>query len=252
MFSVISNAIFNENRTYRYRLWRMNDQPKKVLLYIMLNPSSADENRNDNTIKRLFNFTNDFGYDGFIVCNLCAIISTNSKKIKNKIILSKLDMTIIKDTLDKIPIIEKVVYAWGSNNKIDKKQIYKISSLTELLEQYGHKPYCFSFNNDGSPKHPLMLPQNETLVPYLHDGNINSEINSRYKKMHNVLIANVESNDLYLEFKTIEKIHEDANNSLVDINANVEDKYKLKKSKKSNKNDNLKKQNNSDNKFIEI
>ena len=45
-----SDALFSKDRVYRYALWRIWDLKKPKVLFIGLNPSTADEIKNDPTI----------------------------------------------------------------------------------------------------------------------------------------------------------------------------------------------------------
>ncbi len=94
---IISETILSENLTivydtiqpsYRYWLKRqINDKPNpKYLLFIMFNPSTADDIIDDNTIRKLINITIYNGYDGFYVGNLYARRSTNPNVIKNNLL----------------------------------------------------------------------------------------------------------------------------------------------------------------------
>ena len=50
---MIKKAKINNNKKQRYSLTRVWDLSKPKLLYIMLNPSIADEENNDPTTRRL-------------------------------------------------------------------------------------------------------------------------------------------------------------------------------------------------------
>lgn len=56
-----SGAIFSPCREYRYKLWRTWDASKLPLNVIGLNPSTADETKNDPTIRRCIQFAIDWG-----------------------------------------------------------------------------------------------------------------------------------------------------------------------------------------------
>lgn len=62
--------------TYRYRLWRQWDTTKPLLGWVMLNPSTADAQTDDPTIRRCKGFARDWGYGGIVVLNLFALRST--------------------------------------------------------------------------------------------------------------------------------------------------------------------------------
>ena len=66
------NAILSPDRLYRYTLERTWDCQKARVLFIMLNPSDADENDDDPTILRCRQFADRWGYGGIVVGNLFA------------------------------------------------------------------------------------------------------------------------------------------------------------------------------------
>ena len=72
MFSAIKNnmlreAKFSNDKKERYSLKREWDKSKNKILYIMLNPSLADEKKDDPTIRRLMSFTKKFSFQK--ICN---------------------------------------------------------------------------------------------------------------------------------------------------------------------------------------
>ena len=50
------NAKFSGCRTYRYALWRVWDQSNPYVMFIGLNPSTADETEDDPTVIRCMNY----------------------------------------------------------------------------------------------------------------------------------------------------------------------------------------------------
>ena len=74
-------AVFSEDRRYRYLLERrVGDSPKRVL-FIMLNPSKADEKYNDPTIRRCIGFAREWGFGLLHVVNLLALMSTDPRAL---------------------------------------------------------------------------------------------------------------------------------------------------------------------------
>ena len=76
------NAKFSACRKYRYALWRTWDESKPYVMIIGLNPSTADENKNDPTITRCINFAKSWGYGGVCVTNLFAFRATVPSDMK--------------------------------------------------------------------------------------------------------------------------------------------------------------------------
>lgn len=71
-----SGAVLSTCGTYRYRLWRQWDRTKPLLGWVMLNPSTADAQTDDPTIRRCKGFAQDWGFGGIVVRNLFALRST--------------------------------------------------------------------------------------------------------------------------------------------------------------------------------
>lgn len=146
---------------YRYRLWRVWDRTKPFVTFLMLNPSTADENIDDPTIRRCIGFAKSWGYGGIIVCNLFAFRSTDPKA------LLKVDDPIgeenkqhIKECVD---MSEKVICAWGNGN------ILKILSkkFNYMFSTFGMKLHYLDLSKDNIPKHPLYLKKNLLPIPYI-------------------------------------------------------------------------------------
>ena len=70
------SAVLSEDREYLYRLERTWDERSDRVLWIMLNASTADENFDDQTVKRCIGFSRSWGYGGLVVGNLFAVRST--------------------------------------------------------------------------------------------------------------------------------------------------------------------------------
>ena len=66
------NAELSACGKYRYRLSRIWDDKKPLVLFIMLNPSTADAEQDDPTIRRCIAFAKNWGYGGFMAGNLFA------------------------------------------------------------------------------------------------------------------------------------------------------------------------------------
>ena len=149
---ILRKAKFSKDKKHRYELSRHWDLSKSDILFIMLNPSIANENIDDPTIKRLINFTKKFNYGGFFVANLFTYITPYSKTLDTSSGLTKLNLKTIKNFVNKA---EEVVYAWGNSMKEPEE-------LKNLVEN----PKCFGRNLNGTPKHPLYLPSNSKLIKF--------------------------------------------------------------------------------------
>ena len=70
-------------KRYRYTLWRVwNAQPKKICMFIGLNPSTADEFENDPTVRRCIGFAHREGCDALVMTNIFAFRATDPGDMK--------------------------------------------------------------------------------------------------------------------------------------------------------------------------
>ena len=147
-----SGALFSEGLTHRYALWRIWDDKLPKVMYIGLNPSTADAEKDDPTITRLKGLTNMLGYGGFYMLNLFTNITPYPKQIDytdNK------SFKYLRMFANKASII---VFCWG-NFEIAKNR------AREVIKMFPES-YCFGVNKDISPKHPLYLKSTTKLVKY--------------------------------------------------------------------------------------
>ena len=80
---VPAGAVFSDDMVYRYRLWRTWDPELPTCLFLMLNPSTADHEQNDPTIRRCLDFAKQWGYGQLLVGNLFALRSTNPQNLRH-------------------------------------------------------------------------------------------------------------------------------------------------------------------------
>ncbi len=78
MRTIKKSASILNCRKYRYSLTRSWNSAKGYVLFIGLNPSTADETIDDPTLRRCMNYAKDWGYGGLIMVNLFAYMSTLS------------------------------------------------------------------------------------------------------------------------------------------------------------------------------
>ena len=158
-------ALFSECGLYRYRLMRRwSDAP--MVLFIMLNPSTADGEVDDPTIRRCMNYALSWGYGGIWVGNLFAYRATNPKWLlrpsdpvgpENAHHLAYMDSA-----------SEIIVCAWGSHAFVDRFK-------SARLYPGGYKPlapltkplHYLEVAKSGHPKHPLYLKA--SLRPQLYE-----------------------------------------------------------------------------------
>jgi len=150
---IIRKAKLSYNKKHRYSLKRIWDKDKPKALFIMLNPSLADNYKDDPTIRRLIKFAKLYGYGGFYVGNLFSYITPYPKDLADKdLSFSKKNL---KEIRKMIALTKAVVYGWG--NSFEEP---------DWLKKNVSKPKCFGKNKNQTPKHPLYLSYNNKLVDY--------------------------------------------------------------------------------------
>lgn len=145
-----SGATFSPDRIYRYLLWRPGKRPRA---YCMLNPSTADELKDDPTIRRCRKFAESHGYDGVVIANAFAYRATKPRALYDLAdpIGPENDAAILRAA-------ElgggTIVCAWGAHGKLRGRGLAVIA----MLRAAGHTVKAFGFTKDGYPWHPLYLP----------------------------------------------------------------------------------------------
>lgn len=154
-------AIISPDGRYRYRLWRLWDSLAPVMVWIMLNPSTADASVDDPTIRKCIGFAKANGHGGIIVVNLFAWRATDPKE------LPRATDPIGPENDDHIqwacsaPILATVVAGWGSN-KFAARRATAVKVL--VRGAVGRDVNCFRRSESGAPWHPLYLPYSSQMV----------------------------------------------------------------------------------------
>ena len=76
------DADFSKCRTWRYSLYRLWDKSKPHVLFVLLNPSTADECEDDPTLRRGIAYARKWNYGGVVFCNLFAFRTPNPNELK--------------------------------------------------------------------------------------------------------------------------------------------------------------------------
>jgi len=162
---MIKTAHISECGLYRYSLTRIWDtRPHRVANFIMLNPSTADADVDDRTIRRCIGFAKSFGCGRLVVTNLFAFRTKDPKE------LFKADDPIgpHNDPLSHALMYQRrggfVVAAWG-NNGTYRGRAKEVVTCAPL----GLRLHCLKINKaTGQPAHPLYLPSASTLSVMPH------------------------------------------------------------------------------------
>lgn len=165
MFDRYSGATLSEDRKYRYQLWRRWNFDFPEVLWIMLNPSTADATKDDATIRRCVNFARSWGFGGITVLNLFAYRATNPRELfetkdpigpDNNAMLSAM----LQGREDDL-----FIAAWGAFPRYlgdrDKE-------VLDLLKS--RRIECLGVTVEGYPRHPVRLACATERMMYMDKG----------------------------------------------------------------------------------
>ena len=152
------SAIISQDKKYRYLLTRVWNRDKGGILFILLNPSIADADIDDPTIKKCINIAINCDKGYIEVVNLFAYRATNPKVMKSYIDpIGKENDKYIIEAANKADII---VLGWGEKGD----HLNRDSKVLSLL--CSEKVYSLCLNKSGKPKHPLYCKRNSELIKY--------------------------------------------------------------------------------------
>jgi hypothetical protein len=155
-------AAFSADERYRYTLVREFKGGSGIVVWIMLNPSTATATEDDPTIRRCIGFSREWGYRQLYILNLYAFRATDPKELlKTKDPVGPENDDYTRSILS---LADLVVCAWGTKTaEVDKGRAPDVAALARATK----KPIrCLGTTKDGHPKHPLYLAANTKLVEF--------------------------------------------------------------------------------------
>lgn len=154
----MSTAIISEDGNYRYMLSRTGLGGSGICVFIMLNPSTADADIDDPTIRRCRGFASDWGFDQLVVVNLFALRTSNPQ-----ILYKALDPIGPDNDTHLLHYVrpvnaDLVVGAWGAHGKFNNRG----RDVKAVLYRYAIRLSHMGLTQSGEPKHPLYLRKTTT------------------------------------------------------------------------------------------
>jgi len=154
-----NQCIFSPCRKYRYLLRHGWEElfPENAILWIGLNPSTADESQLDPTLRRIKGYSIREGFNCFYMANLFGFRSTDPSGLRE--VDDPTGEGNDAAILQAAGKCKMIVAAWGGHGKyLDRaRQVVELLSGRELL--------CLSKTSSGEPGHPLYLPASAQFVP---------------------------------------------------------------------------------------
>lgn len=160
--TVAKNAVLSECGTFRYFLTRVWNTQLPLMVFLMLNPSTADAEVDDPTIRRCMGFARRDGYGGIIVVNLFSFRSPSPAAMKeiedpigpdNELWLQRAFTYALYAKAD-------AVAAWG----VDGRHRDRDYEVVKMAESIGLELKCLGKTKGGDPRHPLYVKGDQPLV----------------------------------------------------------------------------------------
>ena len=158
--AVDNECQFSPDRRHRYSLiHRWNPLfGDKLILWIGLNPSTADEAKLDPTLTRIADFSKRAGFDGFWMANLFALRTPYPEE------MMKADDPVGPENdawlLRAAERCERIVAAWGVTGTYQARA----DAVVQLLAS--RELSCLGVTQDGHPRHPLYVPAKQGFEPW--------------------------------------------------------------------------------------
>lgn len=157
-------ATLSDDKLYRYdltRQWEDRADPDTVV-FIGLNPSTADALEDDPTIRKCVEFTSRLGGQRLVMINLFAFRATDPAELQRQ---HDRGVDIIgPDTnqiiLEWVAQAHRVILGWGVHGTLNGRD----KQVTAMLPRVG-KVSCLKRTKDGHPGHPLYISYATQIIP---------------------------------------------------------------------------------------
>ena len=160
----ISGAAFSDsNRRFRYALWRFWEPSGDKLFFLGLNPSTANDIKDDPTIRRLIGFAKSWGFGGLFAGNLFSLVSADPANLwftPSPEQPNGPNDSAIKRMRE---LSTKVMVGWGNEGRNAGTR------PGEVLALIGQPVFCIKTTKAGEPGHPLYMPLSSQLQPYVRE-----------------------------------------------------------------------------------
>jgi hypothetical protein len=158
MSYIKSGALISNCEKYRFRLWRIWDTSLPLVMFVMHNPSTADGEEDDPTIRRCISFAKSWGYGGMYVGNLFPYRATDPKKLIGLDVETLWPISNIRHINEMASMCSLHVLAYGNPFRKD---------MVPDKSFFDDKWHYLKLTNAGNPCHPLYLKSNLHPVKFL-------------------------------------------------------------------------------------
>ncbi|MEH0110748.1 DUF1643 domain-containing protein [Tersicoccus sp. MR15.9] len=153
--AVHRDAVLSADGVYRYRLTRTWGEGSTVL-FVMLNPSTADHTVDDPTIRRCIGFARAWGHGSLTVANLYAYRATKPADLWRA--ADPVGPDCDEHLAQAAAAADRVIVAWGAHGRPDR-----VAAVHALL---GDRAEALKLTAAGAPGHPLYIRADTVPVPW--------------------------------------------------------------------------------------
>lgn len=149
-----------EGRCYRYKLVR-RWAAGHMMMVACMNPSTADDtNINDPTVAKCCRYARSWGYAGLFVANACAYRATDRMRLLQveDPVGPRNHAAILEMAAESSLIVVGHGILPGALQR-------HAAAMCGLIQGAGHKLHVLRLTKDGTPSHPLYLPETEDTLP---------------------------------------------------------------------------------------
>lgn len=158
MLSLIEpRAVMSACGLYRYRLWRDLVEGAGTCLFVLLNPSTADSEKDDPTVIRCVGFARSWGFSRVALVNLFAFRSPHPDALRTAV--DPIGPENDAHVLDALRTAHRVVAAWGTHGEYRGRG----DAVRAMIARF--QPLSFGLTANGQPRHPLYLPASSPVLP---------------------------------------------------------------------------------------
>lgn len=158
-------ATISVDRKYRYQLWRQWNIKLPRLFFVMLNPSTADADQDDPTIRKCVGFAGRNGFGGIYVMNLFAWRATSPAAMRMQYrrgdIVGPQNDDYLRVIANSLLGGDRVVLAWGAHAQHYRWRVDIVKPLLPV-----GRCWSLGLTKHGHPKHPLYVPYYARMEQY--------------------------------------------------------------------------------------
>lgn len=163
-------VMYDESKQHRLKLICTWDENLPECLYIMLNPSSVELDKCDQTIDTCIKIASYNGYGSIIIVNLFSLrTATPEKLLESNVRTIPQNIDIVKQSIDETDMI---IAAWGKEGAWFNANY----SILKYMEDNGKNLHYLHTDAYGYPMHPIYIKAVTHFKEYYYQENQNVRI----------------------------------------------------------------------------